>query len=349
MAVNKDFGVSFHLDKAFGQEPVRFRLFDLYQVGEICCEREYEIPLHIQPCDEISFILSGKGVFYIDDTPFPVRPGDVVLNKTGQTHFIRSDRSEKLRFAYLGYRFRQGDLGAAWNAVRDRLEAAQRQIVPDHEGMSLYFPRALREFYDLVLEDHMLFEVLVQEIFLLTYRDFVREQAEVPLLSARESPTEETVYHMMRYVESHLGTVSGTGEVAEQLGYSESYLSRLFRQKTGMTLQRYISELRIVYAIELMKLGEYSLSAIADLLHYQTPQAFSRAFRRTVGMSAREYANRSFKGYDPERLPRIRANAPSSNEVRQNLILGGDDDIVRKNGRSGDESGDDPRKNVKQS
>ncbi len=341
MVIKKDFGTSFHLDKAFGQNPIRFRLFDLYQVGEICCEREYEIPLHVQQCDEISFILSGKGVFYIDDVPFAVHPGDVVLNKTGQRHFIRSDRSEKLRFAYLGYRFHPGDLGSAWCPVRDHLAASKRQIVPDHEGMSLYFPRALREFYDLTLEDHLLFEILVQELLLLTYRDFVREQAEVPLLGAGESATEETVYRMMRYIESHLGTLSGTGEVAEKLGYSEAYLSRLFHQKTGMTLQRYVSELRIVYAIELMKLGEYSLSAIADMLHYQTPQAFSRAFRRTVGMSARDYANCNFKGYDPDRLPRSQAKAVSPGAVRQNLLLAEDDDIVRKNNCLAGESSDD--------
>ena len=330
MTVKKDFGTSFHLDRAFGKNPIHFHLFDLYQVGEICCEREYEIPLHVQQCDEISFLVAGKGVFYRVDAPLAVHSGDVVLSKTGQRHFIRSDRSEKLRFAYLGYRFHSGDLGTAWGQVRDYLAAPGRQIVPDHEGMALYFPRALREFYDLTLEGHLLFEILVQELLLLTYRECVREQAEVPILGAGESATEETVYRIMRYVESHLGTLSGTGEVAEQLGYSEAYLSRLFHQKTGMTLQRYICELRIVYAIELMKLGEYSLSAIADMLHYQTPQAFSRAFRRTVGMSARAYANCNFKGYDPDRLPRSQAKAVSPGAVRQNLLLAEGNDIARK-------------------
>ena len=197
MAVKKEFGTSFHVDQIFRENPVRFERFDLFQIGEICCEREYEISLHVQHCDEISLILSGKGVFYIDEQVFPVRQGDVILNKTGQRHRICSDREEKLRFAYLGYRFHRNEIGEEWRAVRDYLDAAKQQVVWDHEGMALYFPRALRECYSTVPQKHLLFEILVQELLLLTYRDFVRGQAQIPLLDARDSATEETIYRIM--------------------------------------------------------------------------------------------------------------------------------------------------------
>ena len=90
MSVKNKLGTSFHFDNLFENKLMPFRLFDLFQIGEICCEREYEIPFHVQLCDEISYILSGKGIFYINSTPFPVKSGDVILNRTGETHFIRS-------------------------------------------------------------------------------------------------------------------------------------------------------------------------------------------------------------------------------------------------------------------
>ncbi len=304
MSVKKNLGISFHFDNTFDNELMPFRLFDLYQIGEICCERKYEIPFHVQPCDEISYILSGKGIFYINGAPFPVKSGDVILNRIGETHFIRSDPEQKLRFAYIGYHLHPNASEKQWRTVQQHLHGVQNQIVPDHEGLSLYFPRAVREFYDTTLEKHLLFERLAEELILLTYRDFVREQAEIPLLNAKESATEETVYRIIRYIERHIDSLTGTREIAEKIGYNEAYLSRLFHQKTGMTLQRYIRETRIAQAIELMKLGEYTLSTIADMLHYPTPQAFSRAFRRVVGMSAREYSSCNFKGYDPGLLPR---------------------------------------------
>lgn len=310
MSVKNNLGTSFHFDNLFENKLMPFRLFDLFQIGEICCEREYEIPFHVQPCDEISYILSGKGIFYINSTPFPVKSGDVILNRTGETHFIRSDQEQKLRFAYIGYHLHPSASEKQWRAVQQHLHNIPKQIVPDHEGLSLYFPRAVREFYDKTFENHLLFERLAEELILLTYRDFVREQAEIPLLDAKESATEETVYRIMCYIEHHVDSLTGTREIAKQMGYSEAYLSRLFHQKTGMTLQRYISEIRIARAIELMKLGEYTLSAIADMLQYQTPQAFSRAFRRIVGMSAREYSGNNFKGYDPEQLPTISEQSP---------------------------------------
>ena len=304
MSVKNNLGTSFHFDNLFENKLMPFRLFDLFQIGEICCEREYEIPFHVQPCDEISYILSGKGIFYINSTPFPVKSGDVILNRTGETHFIRSDQEQKLRFAYIGYHLHPSASEKQWRAVQQHLQNIPKQIVPDHEGLSLYFPRAVREFYDKTFENHLLFERLAEELILLTYRDFVREQAEVPLLDTKESATKETIYLIIRYIEQHIDSLTGTREIAEKMGYNEAYLSRLFHQKTGMTLQRYIRETRISQAIELMKLGEYTLSAIADMLHYPTLQAFSRAFHRVVGMSARAYISCNFKGYDPGLLPK---------------------------------------------
>ena len=70
MSVKNNLGTSFHFDNLFENKLMPFRLFDLFQIGEICCEREYEIPFHVQLCDEISYILSGKGIFISTALPF---------------------------------------------------------------------------------------------------------------------------------------------------------------------------------------------------------------------------------------------------------------------------------------
>ena len=46
-------------------------------------------------------------------------------------------------------------------------------------------------------------------------------------------------------------------------GYSSSYLSHLFKEKTGMTLQSYLARKKIERGVELMKSGCYSWTQIA--------------------------------------------------------------------------------------
>ena len=89
--------------------------------------------------------------------------------------------------------------------------------------------------------------------------------------------------------------LSHVGEVAEAVGYSSSYLSHLFKEKTGMTLQSYLARKKIERGVELMKSGCYSWTQIALELHYETPQAFSKAFRRVMQKSPSEFITNTHK------------------------------------------------------
>lgn len=83
--------------------------------------------------------------------------------------------------------------------------------------------------------------------------------------------------------------------MAEAVGYSSSYLSHLFKEKTGMTLQSYLARKKIERGVELMKSGCYSWTQIALELHYETPQAFSKAFRRVMQKSPSEFITNTHK------------------------------------------------------
>ncbi|MBQ8509653.1 MAG: helix-turn-helix transcriptional regulator [Clostridia bacterium] len=77
-------------------------------------------------------------------------------------------------------------------------------------------------------------------------------------------------------------------ELAERLGMSERYLSRLFDEVYGMPPKRYLTELRIKYAKELLgddiSIGDAALKAgFCDASH------FTRIFREVCGVSPGEY------------------------------------------------------------
>lgn len=58
------FGKVYHFDNVM-PESKRYGFIRLYQIGELQCGPGYEVPLHLQPCAEISYIVSGKGTFQI--------------------------------------------------------------------------------------------------------------------------------------------------------------------------------------------------------------------------------------------------------------------------------------------
>ena len=100
---------------------------------------------------------------------------------------------------------------------------------------------------------------------------------------------EALCYRLMNYVDTHIYTMTGLGELAEETNYNYSYLSSLFRKTTSGTLTDYYRRRRLETARLLILENELSISHVAELLHYSSIYTFSRAFKDEYGLSPAQY------------------------------------------------------------
>jgi AraC-like DNA-binding protein len=82
--------------------------------------------------------------------------------------------------------------------------------------------------------------------------------------------------------------------LATQLGISESRLKSGFKAMNGTTVMQYCINKRIEAARLLLKENRHSISEIGEIVGYEDHSAFSRAFRRHVGRTPKEW--RRFQG-----------------------------------------------------
>jgi AraC family transcriptional regulator, transcriptional activator of pobA len=102
--------------------------------------------------------------------------------------------------------------------------------------------------------------------------------------------------YMYEYFEKGIVEEKGLPTVnymASKLLLSPKYLSDLLKQETGKTALELIHLHVISEAKNLLVEGEQSISEIAYHLGFENPPYFSRLFRKEVGMSPKEYKNRS--------------------------------------------------------
>jgi mannose-6-phosphate isomerase-like protein (cupin superfamily) len=79
--------------KIVGARGISLRITDVLP-GEVCN------PGHIHTeCEEVIFILSGKGEIKIGQEVFPMKPGDAIYLPTGVGHLIRNTGKEVMRMA----------------------------------------------------------------------------------------------------------------------------------------------------------------------------------------------------------------------------------------------------------
>ncbi|MBE6760845.1 MAG: helix-turn-helix transcriptional regulator [Ruminococcaceae bacterium] len=96
----------------------------------------------------------------------------------------------------------------------------------------------------------------------------------------------------VKYIEEKFLTENISCEhLAELCGISYSYFQRIFSQKYGISPKRYIIQLKVNYASDLLKSGEYSVSQTAEMSGFDDLYFFSRQFKEYVGMSPQKYKN----------------------------------------------------------
>jgi len=91
------------------------------------------------------------------------------------------------------------------------------------------------------------------------------------------------------YIQMHLSERITVETLAQFVGYSETYLSKKFKQETGKNILDYINECRIESAKQMLVSCELSIQEISEQLGFGTQSYFGTQFKKLVGVSAGEY------------------------------------------------------------
>ena len=128
---------------------------------------------------------------------------------------------------------------------------------------------------------------------LLHYRNRAIEELTVRVKQKLEKPrTSSHVERAKDYVRKHYREKIYLEDVAEALGISPTYLSKLFKKETGQCLQDYINEERVFRAANLLIYSRLSLPEIAEYVHFPNQSYFGKIFKQVKHMTPKEYRDR---------------------------------------------------------
>ncbi len=102
------------------------------------------------------------------------------------------------------------------------------------------------------------------------------------------------VIECMDYIDLHLHEAIAVRELAKMVGLNESYLSVLFKREAGMNLTQYVTKKRMEAAENMLRISDFSLAEISDILHFSSYSHFARTFRKYYAMSPRQYRAYNF-------------------------------------------------------
>lgn len=92
-----------------------------------------------------------------------------------------------------------------------------------------------------------------------------------------------------QYILEHINEKITTGQLAGALNKNRTYLCACFKEETGLSVNAYITRIKIDEAKRLLKVSQKSLREIAEYLGYSSQSYFQNIFRKTEGITPLQY------------------------------------------------------------
>lgn len=81
-------------------------------------------------------------------------------------------------------------------------------------------------------------------------------------------------------------------QLAALCGMGESYFQRLFRERFGIAPKKYIIQLKLNHACDLLRTERYSITQVAELCGFSDVYFFSRQFKAHLGITPTQFVKK---------------------------------------------------------
>jgi AraC-like DNA-binding protein len=235
-------------------------------MGAQACEPGYRFGPTVRPYYLLHYVMAGRGRLMMGGKEYTIEAGGYFLIRPGEAATYEADREEPWHYFWIHF---TGNLAARLDALPSpvgRLSRATMQELYQAAKTGFAGWEGAREEYVTSVLHRIVAEMLVNRPSHAHY--------------ARRAQTYiRTMYMQDISVES----------IAASLSLNRRYLSRLFKERYGVTMQDYLVSVRLEAAAKLLSDG-YTVSESAHLCGYRDPFNFSKMFHRHYGTSPREYA-----------------------------------------------------------
>ena len=101
--------------------------------------------------------------------------------------------------------------------------------------------------------------------------------------------TDSITRYVTEYVAKNYACQIQLSEICEQMNFSLTYVSSVFKRDMGMSFREYLIKVRIEKACCLLQTDDMTIDEIADAVGYSDPSFFFKCFKRSMGLTPYKY------------------------------------------------------------
>lgn len=266
-------------------------------------ERDYDFNMvskHFHNEYEIYYLISGERYYFIEKQIYHVKKGSLVFIDRNQIHKTvggGSNYHDRVlilisadEIAPLLKLCNNMDVAAFFSkhfGIIDLNEAGQKYV----EGILMFIIREMKK-------KHSNYEFMVKmklsELIIYALRCKTGENTTLLNIPVKTEKYKK-ISEIAEFINENYNAKISLAEIARDFYISKCYLSRIFKEVTGFTVNEYINITRVKKAQQLLENSDYNITEIADKIGYESITYFEKIFRKYLEMSPLKYRKKFMK------------------------------------------------------
>lgn len=241
---------------------------------------------------ELIYVCSGSCRISVTDAVFTAYAGDLIICDTGGIHYsdsvdmknvlqflifdsdLLSNLYENSRFLYPLVTAKQLEaLG-----LTDEVRALFENVAEELENKEEYYQDVVK--------------AKIREVWYLLKRYVPRGNDKMVSQNKRM----EQLYdfqQLLSYMDSHFAENITLKYAADQMNFSESHFSKVFKKMTGINFVNYLNMIRVEQAAQQLKNSSMKITDIALSCGFNNVRTFNRVFKEIAGCTPTEFSQRT--------------------------------------------------------
>ena len=226
---------------------------------------------HVLKSNELIFHFSGHDTVYFDDLILETKPNTI--------RFLPKGKPKR----YDVMRYEKGEcIDVFFQTDRPISECAFNVNVAQNEKLGSLFKRIFTTWVG--RNDGYYFESI--SILYKIFSELQKNNSAPKQHFLKIKPAVDRIHD--RFLQDDLSIPS----LAAMCGIEESYFQRLFKEKYGISPKKYIIQIKINHACDLLRLERYTVTQIAELCNFSDVYFFSRQFKEYMGITPTQFVNK---------------------------------------------------------
>jgi len=232
---------------------------------------------------ELSIVISGQAIYYIEKERYLVEKGNVLLLNPNMRHYKEVEEGSSCGLLHIGFRniFIEGEHPDYFpisnsqiklQSYRDEFLSLAQKIIAEEKQKLAGYEIILRSLFNQLLI------VLMRD---LTSKTYVDHGMQLSFESVVEK--KQIVNTIINYMaENYMNEIS-LEKLSENMYLSSVYISKIFKEETGDSPINYLIKLRLSHAYKLLASKQYSVKSVSSKIGYKDAYYFSKQFKKHYG------------------------------------------------------------------